>query len=437
MTDTAEYLEELAQTLASHGSNLAALRMAELEQKVSPYLAPPGVPTRQVGSDIVANTLGNVSPVLGPSNLLRDPHLDGWSWDWVAAAIEPATGAVCATSWQGTAWRIARSDTSCSVNTEMGFDRLSVYSHITEGNALVSLTASGAGTHSAYLYCAPIDLTVSPASLPYLVTALKVFRQSAAPAGVTAARARVELWQDATGSAVAASDWLDLLVLPAMIPARLDCAALTSAIFPTGDQYSPRLTLEITTTGAASACHLYFGEPQMHYGASPAPQAFSPALATSVPAHLAFLNGPSSTPDTAGFVQSRVFGDTYDRLNIVTSGALRWGSGAADVDTRLRRSGTKTLTIDDTAAGAATLNVVGAIQNGGTRVVGSRKGGWGVPTGTAERAAFDTASVTTAQLAQRVKALIDDLWLHGLIGGADAGHASATGAAYSPTVVIT
>jgi len=41
--DTAAYLDELAQTLASHGSNLAALRMAELEQKVSPSLAGPGL----------------------------------------------------------------------------------------------------------------------------------------------------------------------------------------------------------------------------------------------------------------------------------------------------------------------------------------------------------------------------------------------------------
>lgn len=35
--------------------------------------------------------------------------------------------------------------------------------------------------------------------------------------------------------------------------------------------------------------------------------------------------------------------------------------------------------------------------------------GWGAPTGTATRTAFDTASVTLPQLAERVKALIDDL----------------------------
>lgn len=53
------------------------------------------------------------------------------------------------------------------------------------------------------------------------------------------------------------------------------------------------------------------------------------------------------------------------------------------------------------------------------QVVGSRKTGWAVATGTATRTTFDTASVTLPQLAERVKALIDDLHAtagHGLIG---------------------
>lgn len=36
--------------------------------------------------------------------------------------------------------------------------------------------------------------------------------------------------------------------------------------------------------------------------------------------------------------------------------------------------------------------------------------GWGVPTGTATRTTFDTTTVTLSQLAERVKALIDDLY---------------------------
>ena len=52
----------------------------------------------------------------------------------------------------------------------------------------------------------------------------------------------------------------------------------------------------------------------------------------------------------------------------------------------------------------------------GTQVVTSRRTGWGAPTGTATRTTFATGTVTTAQLAERVKALIDDLISHGLIG---------------------
>lgn len=53
---------------------------------------------------------------------------------------------------------------------------------------------------------------------------------------------------------------------------------------------------------------------------------------------------------------------------------------------------------------------------GATKVVESRKTGWGAPTGAATRTTFDTATVTLPQLAERVKALIDDLTTHGLIG---------------------
>jgi len=62
--DTAEYLEELAAALASHGSNIAALRMAELEQKVSPYLAAPGVPSATAGS---GGSLAGVDTAYAPT----------------------------------------------------------------------------------------------------------------------------------------------------------------------------------------------------------------------------------------------------------------------------------------------------------------------------------------------------------------------------------
>lgn len=78
-----------------------------------------------------------------------------------------------------------------------------------------------------------------------------------------------------------------------------------------------------------------------------------------------------------------------------------------------------------TTSGAATqMNLSGGSLNlpaggyriGGTQVVASRRTGWGAPTGTANRTAFDTSTATTAALAERLKALIDDLTAHGLIG---------------------
>lgn len=65
------------------------------------------------------------------------------------------------------------------------------------------------------------------------------------------------------------------------------------------------------------------------------------------------------------------------------------------------------------------LNLQGDLARAGTRLLSTRRTGWAVATGTATRSTFDAATVTTAQLAERVKALIDDLHAtagHGLIG---------------------
>lgn len=50
------------------------------------------------------------------------------------------------------------------------------------------------------------------------------------------------------------------------------------------------------------------------------------------------------------------------------------------------------------------------------QVVGPRATGWAAATGTATRTTFVTSTVTLEELAQRVKALLDDLIVHGLIG---------------------
>ena len=49
-------------------------------------------------------------------------------------------------------------------------------------------------------------------------------------------------------------------------------------------------------------------------------------------------------------------------------------------------------------------------------VLGDQQTGWVAPTGIASRATFDPATVTLSELGKRLKALIDDLTTHGLIG---------------------
>lgn len=57
-----------------------------------------------------------------------------------------------------------------------------------------------------------------------------------------------------------------------------------------------------------------------------------------------------------------------------------------------------------------------ALQFQGLPVIGTRKTGWTAATGTATRGTFVTSTVTLPQLAERVKALLDDLIAHGMIG---------------------
>ena len=65
---------------------------------------------------------------------------------------------------------------------------------------------------------------------------------------------------------------------------------------------------------------------------------------------------------------------------------------------------------------AGNADITGAYRVDGVKVVGNRVTGWGLPGGAASRATFETNTVTLFQLAQRVKALIQDLTDHGLLG---------------------
>lgn len=96
-----------------------------------------------------------------------------------------------------------------------------------------------------------------------------------------------------------------------------------------------------------------------------------------------------------------------------TGGNLYLTSGAGETNggsIALLSAMAPTATIEVTDDGASSLLGL----HGATPV--ARSTGWGSPTGTATKTTFNTATVTTAQLAERVKALLDYLIARGDIG---------------------
>jgi hypothetical protein len=101
-----------------------------------------------------------------------------------------------------------------------------------------------------------------------------------------------------------------------------------------------------------------------------------------------------------------------------TSDGTTFGTDLVENDVRWdgdqiiwRIGGTDRLKIKETG-----VDVNGGIFVAGTQIATSRRTGWAAASGTATRTTFATGSVTLPQLAERVKALIDDLITHGLIG---------------------
>lgn len=92
---------------------------------------------------------------------------------------------------------------------------------------------------------------------------------------------------------------------------------------------------------------------------------------------------------------------TFDAGAAVYAGQVAFRCGTAGEMARLSSAG---------------LALAAGISIAGAAIIGTRKTGWAAATGTPTRTTFATGSVTTAQLAERVKALIDDLISHGLIG---------------------
>jgi hypothetical protein len=99
--------------------------------------------------------------------------------------------------------------------------------------------------------------------------------------------------------------------------------------------------------------------------------------------------------------QALSFNTTYFQAGVTTAVDVK------DVNLRIFQGATQRARIDYTT---------GDYYIQFNKIIGTRKTGWTAPTGTATRTSFDTSTVTTQQLAERVKAMLDDLIGHGLLG---------------------
>ena len=112
--------------------------------------------------------------------------------------------------------------------------------------------------------------------------------------------------------------------------------------------------------------------------------------------------------DEVSFVGNTVFllgNSQYIRWGTTSSPA--WIAGAAD--NLLYAGSTLNITPEPSIPNQA-------LRVNNTAVVGTRKTGWGTISGSAVRSGFTTSATTVEQVAQHLKALIDDLKTHGLIG---------------------
>jgi hypothetical protein len=106
-------------------------------------------------------------------------------------------------------------------------------------------------------------------------------------------------------------------------------------------------------------------------------------------------------------LSTKVTSDANDRISITAGGDIRFGSGAASPDVRLRRSGSNAATIDDGSGGATSLSVTGGLTVGTTLTLTQATTSGHVPIsngsglmslGTLASQSLSNSAVTTAKI---------------------------------------
>lgn len=297
----------------------------------------------------------------------------------IASADDPKLAALAATSWGGNALKVLQVNA-----TENGWQFAAIVG-LTDGDK-GDITVSSGGMAWA------IDNgAVSLVKQADVATATVFYRKTAgtgSPEVQTLATLKTDLGLTGTNS----GDQASIVGITGTL-AQFNTAVTDADLAPTA---SPTFTGTMGAAAANFSGNVTLGD--------------ATGDAHTVNGHVSISVGNNSS---SGVSVTDVSGKSV-RLTASDGGIALPGVGSYTAnDFVLFRNATRIATVT-----AAAFNLASGIvyQVNGTQVVTSRRTGWGAPTGTATRTAFDTGTVTLPQLAERLKALIDDATTHGLIG---------------------
>lgn len=306
----------------------------------------------------VADSLGNVNVLVGQTNLLSDPTFEnvGASPIVVGFAATTIVGGAGGVLWSAlkTAPTLA---TATSGSQYLRED--TVNNPFNTAALLVKLVATGAGTHELIVSSNAWASGFIP-TLPYLSSAIRVARAFVNNnTNVTSRTLTLEIF-DNTAGIVRASAAINLdTVVPISTQTQLAAATLYDGQAWEFNSFIFRIRLTLVTTGATGEASFLVGEPQLGMTYSPDPAPFTPLLAAWNPSVVISYGEPANTL----VFQTQVgLADTTNRFDIANTGILRWGSGAAAADLRIRRVAAGWMVVDSNGAAATTnLGVEGTV----------------------------------------------------------------------------
>ena len=362
LRNQADYLDALAAAIRTVNGRLDALTRTDLEARLGVGGALNdslgAAPRTQFGQSAPAATLGNTQPFIGQTNVLPDP-----TWQGLVNGISSTVGgARLSSKW--TAKHVLNSGVLPTQHDVAGGYYYRGSNPFNSDQIEISFLGFGANACDMDLYLYPAS-PFDPAgttqmALPYLAAAVRYSHQ--APVGGDATVSiTLEIVRDTgipSGEVVVAAS---MPLNPATLAISDVRQMLATTAQTAGDfnLYTWRWRLRVHVVKPASVTSgisLTFGEPQLHFAYTPDALAYAPIIAGWDPKEVV---SEGSTP-TALVVSTRISTELTPRFEVSRVGNIDWYDGAsAFSELRLRRSGTREMSIDDGLTGPVQFKVVG------------------------------------------------------------------------------